>query len=475
MTVTAAAEAANMSEKTAHKWKSGPLPSESTRERHWRTRKDPFAEVWESDIVGLLEADTSSELDAKALLRELQKRYPDRFEAGQLRTLQRRVSEWRALHGPEKEVYFQQEHPPGREGCFDFTCCNELGVTIAGVVFPHLLFELVLSFSGWRFAMLAFSETFEAMRSGLQRAVWSFGGTPAVWRSDNLSAATHELQGGGRELTRRYQGLLSHYGVDSTRIQPGEAHENGIAERGHGVLKTRLKQALVLRGSADFASPADYEVFVAGVVAELNAERADRFEVEREHLRPLPATKLPEYTSYCCTVRRWSTIRFGGRTYSVPSRLIGKEVEVRLFADVVEVRFAKKLTVKMPRLRGGQDHRIDYRHVIWSLVKKPGAFDRYRYREELFPSLTFRRAYDALVERRGCRADVEYLRILHLAASSMESDVESALANLLQQGGAFDYAAVKALAAPETPVIPHVQRDAPDPGAYDALLAGGDA
>src|SRR5262249_11007264 len=141
--------------------------------------------------------------------------------------------------------------------------------------------------------------------------------------------------------------------------------------------------------------------------------------------------------------------------------------------DVVEVRYAGKVIETMPRLRGVGGHRIDYRHVIWSLVRKPGAFAAYRYREDLFPSLTFRRAYDALRARRGDRADVEYVRVLHLAASTGERAVENALTVLLERGESFDYAAVKALAQPAQPAVPEIHIGVPDLGRYDALLAAG--
>jgi len=183
---------------------------------------------------------------------------------------------------------------------------------------------------------------------------------------------------------------------------------------------------------------------------------------------------VPSYSTYRVEVRRWSTIRVGHRTYSVPSRLIGHEVEARLHADVVEVFFAGRCVEVMPRLRGDRDHRIDYRHVIWSLVRKPGAFARYRYREELFPSETFRRAYDALCTWRGERADVEYVRVLHLAASTLEATVERALAALLVAGEPFDYVAVRERAAPVRPAVPALPAARnPDFAVYDGLLTTG--
>jgi len=471
--VTAAA-VAGMSERSARTWQSGPLPSETRQPRAWRTRTDPFGAVWRDDVVPLLEADEHGVLDATTILVDLRQRYGHAYGPQLLRTLQRRVRDWRALHGPGKEVMFEQAHEAGREGAFDFTDCNDLGVTIAGQVFAHLLFQFILSFSKWRSVALAFSETFEAMVRGVQTALWTLGGVPRVLRSDNLSAATHQLPGGGRELNRRYKAVLDHYGVASTRIEPGESHQNGVVEKGHDVLKSALRQALVLRGSKDFTTVTSYLAFVDGVVDRLNDGKvATRLAEERALLGALPRTRVPEYTTYTATVRHWSTIHFARHVYSVPSRLIGHEVEVRQYADAVEVWYADKLTETMPRLRGDRYARVDYRHVIWSLVRKPGAFARYKYREELFPSLVFRRAYDALVDARGERADVEYVRVLHLAASTAQWRVEEALVGLLDRGERPDYAAVKELCAPEKPVVPLVNIPPPDLAAYDRLLAGG--
>jgi transposase len=474
-TTASAAAAAAMSERSAYVWKKGALPSETKEPRGWRTRPDPFAPIWTSEVIPLLEADKDGALEGTTILAELQRRHGEAYGAGQLRTLQRRLHHWRALHGPAKEVMFEQVHPAGREGAFDFTDATELRVTIAGQVFAHLLFQFVLSFSKWRWVGLAFSETFEAVVRGLQDALWELGGVPSVFRSDNLSAATHHIPGGGRELNRRFADVLTHYGARSTRIEPGKSNQNGVVEKANDILKSALDQALVLRGSRDFGSVPKYMAFVGEIRERINAPRAARLEEERPHLLPLPSTRLPAYTKYTATVRQWSTIHFAHRVYSVPSRLIGCEVEVRQHPDAIEIfyRDREKPTATMPRIRGDRYHQIDYRHVIWSLVRKPGAFARYRFREELFPSLVFRRAYDALVDARGERADVEYVRILHLAASTMQADVELALEAILARGDRPDFITVKTLAAPETPTVPQVHIPSPDLGVYDRLLVGG--
>ena len=475
-TIASAAAAAGISERSAYVWKTGLLPSEAKKPRLWRTRPDPFSAIWDAEVVPLLAADDRGVLEGTTILAELRRRHGDAYSAGQLRTLQRRIHEWRALHGPGKEVMFEQKHQAGREGAFDFTDASELGVTIAGVAFAHLFFQFVLSFSKWRWVGLAFSETFEALVRGLQGALWELGGVPATWRSDNLSAATHQIPGGGRELNRRFAAVLEHYGAKSTRIEPRQSHQNGVAEKANDILKSAIDQALVIRGSRDFATVEAYMQLVGDVRDRINEGKpAALLAEERQHLLPLPTTRLPDYTPYTATVRQWSTIHFAHHVYSVPSRLIGCTVDVRQYPDVIEVyyRDPRKPTATMPRLRGDRYHQIDYRHVIWSLVRKPGAFARYRYREELFPSLVFRRAYDALVDARGERADVEYVRILHLAASTMQADVEDVLEKLLERGQRPDFATVKNLAAPEKLAVPEVHLPPPDLSVYDRLIAGG--
>lgn len=475
MTKEAAAAAAGMSERAGRDWKTGPLPSECKPSRTWRTRADPFIAVWNERVVPMLVLDKEGVLDATTILEVLNQDKPvsEHFADGQVRTLQRRLREWRGLHGPEKEVFFEQVHPAGKQASVDFTHGTELGVTVRGVLLVHLLFEFVLSFSGWTWLEVAFGETYEALAGGIQRSFWALGGVPGEVRTDNLSAATHELKAtGGRTLTRRFRAFLEHYLVRSTRIKPGKSNENGVVEQRHFRTKSAVAQALVLRGSKDFDDVAAYETFVRAVVERThNAHCAEKLAVERQHLLPLPSNKVPTFTTFTPMVRRWSTIAVNGRTYSVPSRLIGHEVEARQHADVVEVYFRGTLVETMPRVRAEGAARIDYRHVIWSLVKKPGAFAHYRYREELFPTLVFRRAYDAM-RAKSERAEVEYVRILHLAASTMETLVEKALVVLLERGEPFDYVAVKAIAQPEEPTVPHVAISAPDLSQWNDLLSG---
>lgn len=473
-TQAAAAAASGMSLRTAREWDSGPGPSATKQPRDWRTRPDPFAAVWHTDVEPLLRSDLKGVLEAKLVLEVLRTRYPERFHAGQARTLQRRFRDWRTRHGPEPEVFFEQVAAPGREAAIDFTHGTDLGVTIAGDPFPHLLFEFVLSYSHWTWVAVAFGETFEALVAGVQGALWALGGVPVVLRSDNLSAATHELKtSSGRDLTPRFRAVLEHYGMRSSRITPGQAHENGVAEQAHRRLKSLVAQALLVRGHAAFDDLAAYEMFIQDVVAcWRNQPAAARLADERPALHALPSTAIPSYTTYYPVVRRWSTIRVAHRTYSVPAQLMGHTVEARVHPNVVEVRYRDHLVQTMPRLRKEEEHRIDYRHVIGWLVRKPGAFARYRYREDLYPSITFRRAYDALVRTHGERADVEYLRILHLAATAGEARVMEVLAAVLDQVGGFDYVTVQAQVAPPVLTVPVIHIPVPDLSVYDALRAG---
>ena len=310
-----AAAMAGMSVRSARKWQSGPLPSETSQDRWWRTRPDPFDGIWEEEIEPLLQGDPAGKLKATTIIEWLEERHPGWFSASQLRTLQRRLQDWRALNGPDQEVYFPQEHPPGREAQFDFTHCNALGVTVAGQIYPHQLFQMILSHSGWRYAEVATGETFLALQQGLQAALWTLGGVPEVVRSDNTSAATHEMRR-SRALNDNYAALLDHYGLRSTRINRGQSHENGVAEQGHYRLKDAVDQALILRGSRDFHTAGDYAGFVQQIVEKRNRLVKGKLEREMACLRPLPPAPMPEYVNYQSRVRKWSTIQVAGHSYS---------------------------------------------------------------------------------------------------------------------------------------------------------------
>ena len=232
----------------------------------------------------------------------------------------------------------------------------------------------------------------------------------------------------------RYQTLLDHYGMKWSRTQAGKAHENGDVEQAHHRLKRAIEQELLLRGSRDFLERDDYERFIQRIIERRNAGRLKRLGEELEVMAPLPDRRLEDFIGYRVKVSPSSTIRVRNNTYSVDSRLIREKVEVRMWADHLEVRYASQVVARMPRLRGEGKHRIDYRHVIHSLVRKPGAFARYRWREDLFPGVLFRVAYDELREDCLGTADRQYLGILELAAEEREQRVGQALKKLIERG-----------------------------------------
>jgi hypothetical protein len=436
-----AAAKAGMDDKTARKYRRlGRLPSAvRPRERSWRTRPDPLADVWPQVEAQLT---LKAGLEAKTLFDWLQRQHPGRFAEGQLRTLQRHVQRWRALHGTAKEVFFAQVHRPGRLGASDFTHCSDLGVTIAGVPFPHLVYHFVLTYSNGETGTVCFALSFESLSAGMPNAFGELGGVPEVHRTDCLTAAVPP--GGDRQaFPQRYQALRRYDGVRGQAINPGEAHENGDVEQSHRQFKRALDQALMLRGSRDFASQADYEAFLRQLFTQRHAGRRARLAEEVALLRPLPPRRLEACQRLRVRVDRGSTIHVRQNVYSVASRLIGEWVEARWYADHLEVWYGQRLVERLPRLRGRGKHRVNYRHVIDWLVRKPGAFADYRYRDDLFPSSRFRWAYDALSRQQPERAAKEYLQILYLAARQSEAGVEAALAALWDRGGPVSAAAVE--------------------------------
>lgn len=468
-TLERAALRSGMSENTARRYREGAAPKGMRAARSYRTRTDPFAEVW-GEVEKMLEA--APGLEGKTIMARLLERPETTFSEGQLRTLQRRIKRWRAEHGPHKEVMFPQEHRPGEYAQSDFTSMNDLGITVGDEPFDHLVYHFVLPYSRWETGMVCFSESFETLIAGFQRAVGELGRVPHRHRTDNLSAATHDLKDGGRAFNERYLGAMAHYGVEADRNTPGRAHENGSVEQAHHRFKRAVEQALLVRGTRDFADRASYEAFLREIFAARNKRRTALGDDLRA-MKELPPMRIEDFRRERVVVTRFSTVRAAENTYSVSSRLIGEQVELRLYAETIEVWHGERLVATMERQRGRGNVAIDYRHVIWSLVRKPGAFARYRYREALFPTLTFRRAYDALVERHASGADLEYVRILHLAASTSEAAVELALEQLIESGELRDYAQVRALSSPEPVEVPSCSIEPPDLLSYDALTAVG--
>ncbi len=474
--VEKASARADMCRQTGAKYLRAPSPEGDgcAADRHWRTRKDPFQEVWSIAKEMLKNAD---DLEAKTIFDWLCHKHPESMQECQLRTFQRRVRHWRATSGPEKEVFFPQEVKPGRRMSVDFTRMNSLGITINGEFFPHLLCQSVLSYSNWQWATVCFSESFQALRAGIQTALFRMGRVPREIWTDNSTSATHNPavgEDGKRQFNQRYLDLTGHFGMEPHTISVGKGHENGDVESANGHLKRRIKQHLLLRGSRDFGSRREYEIFLTGIFNAANNLRRERLGKELDVMPELKSSRLAEWDEERARVRKWSVVSVARNIYSVPSRLIGEEVVARIYEDRVRVYFKNELQLDAPRLRGQGNMRVDYRHVIRSLVSKPGAFRDYRYKSEMFPTLNFRRTYDLLRENCTSRtADMEYLRILKLSADTLEGSVDAVLKQLLAENTVARWTTVEEF-------LPSFRNDAPpalnigklELSDYDNLLGG---
>jgi hypothetical protein len=465
-----AAIKAGMDEKTARKYrKLGKLPSELEKQHTWRTRKDPFEDFW-SEIKSMLEINPG--LEAKTIFEDLQRRKPGRFADGQLRTLQRQIKIWRASEGPPKEVFFTQIHKPGQLGQSDFTHMNKLGIIIGGRPFDHLIYHFVLTYSNWESGTICFSESFESLSEGLQNALWELGGVPEKHRTDCLTTAVNKT-GHPEEFTRRYQDLLDHYGVNGCKTNPDSPHENGDVEQRHYRFKKAVDQALLLRGSRNFVDRREYDQFLRKLFKQLNAGRRKRFLQEQSVLHRLPKHRIDSCKKSSMKVGPSSTIRVNHNVYSVDSRLIGERIKVRLYADRLEIWYGQKRVDTLPRLRGEGKHDINYRHIIDSLVRKPGAFGNYRYQDDLFPTSRFRIAYDSLKKRHApSKATKQYLNILYLAARESETAVDDVLRVLIDKNMRISDERVKALVQSNesVPTATEIHIPAVDLTCYDQLL-----
>jgi transposase InsO family protein len=467
--VGTAAARAGMSRNTATKYlKAGKFPSEMGVMRDWRTRPDPFDEDWSWVKEQLAEAPG---LEAKTLFDELVREHPGRYQEGQLRTLQRRVKQWRAAEGPDKELHLPQEHVPGEAMQTDFTWMNSLGITIGNEPYEHLLCHCTLPYSNWSWATPCLSESLAAFRKGVPAALRRLGRRPKHHQTDNSTGATHSLSSGKRVFNDEYVALMEQLGMEPRTIAVGQSVQNGDIEASNGALKRYIEQQLLLRGSRDFESHDDYVAWLSGMLERRNRSRSKRLQEELAVMDPLTKAVVPEYTEITARVTGGSTVPIKKCSYSVPSRLRGERVRVRIYDERIEIFYGGQLQVSTERVRGEGGHRIDYRHIVHSLLRKPGGFRRYRYRDDLFPTQTFRRAFDALDAKLDQRkADIEYLRLLHLAATTMESDVERELRRQLDADTLPSADEVRDRIAPPEPEIPDVFVPDAELSSYDDLL-----
>jgi len=476
----AAAKANLASRKTVAKYeKSGRLPSEMHEVRTYRTHEDAFAEDWPT-VEEMLEEAPS--LEAKALFEWLCEEHPGRYRENQLRTFQRRVRRWRGLNS-EQVLILEQVREPGELMQTDGMWMKGVGITIRGDPLEHLLMHNVLVYSNWEWGTVAQSESLLAVSRSFQSAVLELGHLPKAHQTDNTTAATHDLKAmskegdraeSGRHYNADYRALLEHYGVEPRTTHLSSPDENGDVEAANGALRRAIEQHLLLRGSRDFESLEGYELWLQQIMRKRNAHRGKRLAEEVAVMRPLDVTPLPAVKEYRPRVSRGGTIHVLGNTYSVPSGLKGREIVVRVHEWRIEVYFDGKLVQQNPRLKGKKQSHVNYRHVIGTLLRKPGGFRHYRYREQMFPSPVFRAAWEKLDARLSPRrADIEYLRILKLTADNLESDVSLALELVMASGQPWDHETVAALVAPRFSAPPDVEEPVVQLEQYDKLCSRG--
>lgn len=430
-----AASKAGLSERSGRRVETGGAGQTRKGPRHWRTRKDPFAEVWDSEVLPQLEEEPR--LSATTLFEALQEAHPERYSNSHKRTFQRRVKAWRAVHGPDKEVMFRQVQQPGRQGLSDFTEITDFSVTVAGEPLSHRLYHFRLAYSGWSYiSVILGGESFEALAEGLQEALWRLGGAPLEHRTDSLSAAYKNLAKDAQEdLTQRYQDLCRHYGMEATRNNRGVSHENGAIESPHGHVKRRIKQGLLLRGSSDFDTLDAYRQWLDHLIRQFNKRCTDALQIERPCLQDLPTVRTTDFSEQVVTVTSHSTIDVKRVLYTVPARLVGERLRMHIYDDRLEGYIGSQLTLTLPRVRplkySQRARRIDYRHVIGQLARKPQAFRYSQWRDELLPSATYQRIWQHL--DRHLEPRVACKRIVGILALAARADCEQALGKHLTE------------------------------------------
>jgi hypothetical protein len=465
---------ASISTATAYRFEQDHRLPSSRKVVRGRRRPDPLADFFDAEVVPMLTA--APDLRAVSIFDEMQRRHPD-LSAGARRTLERRIRAWRAIHGADQEVIFRQLHEPGRMGLSDFTDMTDLGVTIAGVRLDHRLYHFRLAYSGFEHAhVILGGESYVALAEGLQNALWALGGAPFEHRSDSLSAAFRNLDHDAREdLTRRYDALCAHYGMQPTRNNRGVAHENGGIESAHGHLRKATRDALLMRGITDFDDLASYRRFIDEIVSRKNAHHAKRIAAERPALQLLPGQRTCDHEETVVTVTSSGGFTLRKVFYTVPSRLIGHRLRVRLYDDRLDLFIGGTLLMTLTRGRaaaGKHAHVVDYRHVIHALRRKPMALLNLVYRDQLFPRdayrLTFDRLLEKIPEKSACRLMVDLLALAH--ERGCETELAMLLAADLAAAQLPDIAALRARFAPDPTTLPEIVVQLTPLIAYEALL-----
>jgi len=454
--------------------------TQTNKIRQYKTRKSPIDDVWVTDLEPMLRE--HPDLQPKTLLLYLQRKYINQdgrplYTNSVERTLQRKVANWLALNGKPKEIMFPQVHIPGEQGLSDFSHFNNAVITIKGITFKHMLYHFRLVYSKWSFIKIIQSgESMQALSEGLQSALFCLGGAPKEHRTDSLSAAFKNLSKEVKEdLTTRYVELCNHYNMEPTRNNKGKKHENGSVESSHGHLKNRLAQELILRGSNDFESVIEYELWVQNIVAASNKRNGLDFETERLALQPLPNNKTEDFEVISAKVSGLSIIIVKNMRYSVPSNLSGHVLTLHIFQNEIQAYLGSTPVINFERkyrTRHKSPYVINYKHIIHALIKKPGAFRNCKYRDEILPGYSYKKIWEYLDDTESKKvAPKIMLRLLKLAADyNCEIDLANYILNIINNNKDINIDEIEIKFNSSNPTLPSIKPVQHDIYDYDVLI-----
>ncbi len=479
-----AAARAGISERTARRLDTQQHSTQSpATSQPRRSRKDPLADVWDSELKPMLKQQPG--LLPITLFEYLQDKYPGQYDKVH-RTLQRRIKQWHALHGRNQAVIFRQTQQPGQQALVDFTVFKGLVILIAGIVLNFRLFHFRLAYSKWSYLkVVQGGESYTALAEGTAESLKRLGAIPHELRTDSLSAAFRNLTTDeAADITERYQAFCQHYGITPTRNNRGQAHENGAVESPHGHLKRRIEQQLqmdfptVMDRRYAFDSIDDFQHFVDGIVAKHNRRNESLLREELALMSTLPSTTGVDYTEERVRVSSTGTINVRRVVYSVPSRLIGERLCLRLYDDRLACYLGSTHVATLQRLhpKGSQRARqIDYRHLIASLARKPMAFYHAELRDDILPNDQWRQLWrqcnQLIAPRQACYLMVGALELS--ATHDNESAVATALEVLLDNESEPSLLLLQkrlGLASTELPATAAQQSSQHDLVGYDDLL-----
>lgn len=450
--------------------------------RAYKTRKSGIDTIWESTLEPMLSE--NPDLQPTSLFIHLERTFQDTngqpiYDKSCLRTLQRRVAAWKATHGPDQDIIIPQIHIPGNMALSDFTNMNEVGVTISGEPFDHLLYHFRLVYSKWSYGKVILTgESFQALSEGMQEALQALGGASLEHRTDSLSAAFKNLNPEAKlDLTTQYESLCKQYNMIPTRNNKGVSHENGSVESSHGHLKNRIKQELILRGSNDFASLDEYELWVQQIIANSNRRNSKNFTIEQKALQPLPNHMSMDYELLSVKASKLSMVIIRNMTYSVPSRLAGHVLTVHAYQKHLEFYLGTSRVLKLQRVyskAASSRYVIAYKHVIHAFVRKPGAFRFCKYRNELLPNDTYRKIWEHLDSCYPKSTSPKMmLRLLKLACDhDCEATLGESVLSIISAGGSIDISKIESHFNKDNPQLPAPPANQHSISKYDSLIPG---